>query len=162
MIFVTIGTQIPFDRFIKAVDEIAETINETFVVQALNGKYLPRNFKTVRFFAPDDFDKIMQEARLIVSHAGTGTILSAIDYEKPIIIFPRLTSLGEHRNDHQIATAMAINEKGYTYVAYDKKQLKDLLCSRDLVPLKRKTEQPSNKILYFIINSLCKNPIFIP
>jgi UDP-N-acetylglucosamine transferase subunit ALG13 len=152
MIFVTIGTQIPFDRFIKTVDEIAGTINETFVVQALNGNYQPQNFKTVGFIAPDEFDKVVQEARLIVSHAGMGSILSAIDYEKPIIIFSRLASLGEHRNDHQMATAMVINEKGYAYVAYDKKQLKDLLCSKELVPLKRKTEQSSNKILHSIIS----------
>jgi len=154
MIFVTIGTQIPFDRFIKAVDEIAGTINEIFVVQSLNGKYEPKNFKTVEFIAPDEFNKIMQEARLVVSHAGTGSILSAIDYEKPIVIFPRLASLGEHRNDHQMATAMAINEKGYAYVAYDKKQLKDLLCSKDLIPLKRKNDRMPNKILYSIVNSL--------
>jgi len=151
MIFVTTGTQIPFDRFIKVVDEIAGTMNETFVVQALKGSYMPKNFKTVAFIAPDEFDKIVQEARLIVSHAGTGSILSAIDYEKPIIIFPRLASLGEHRNDHQMATAMAINEKGYAYVAYDKKQLKDLLCSKDLIPLKKKTGQSANQILYSII-----------
>jgi len=138
MIFVTTGTQIPFDRFIKAIDEIAETIDEPLVVQALKGNYSPKNFEMVEFIAPDEFDKTIQEARLIVSHAGIGSILSAIDYEKPIIIFPRLASFGEHRNDHQMATAMAINEKGYAYVAYDKKQLKDLLSSKDLIPLKRK------------------------
>lgn len=146
MIFVTIGTQIPFDRFIKAIDEIAGTINETFVVQALKGNYVPKNFETIEFIAPDEFDIMIQKARLIVSHAGIGTILSATDYEKPIIIFPRLASLGEHRNDHQMATAMAINEKGYAYVAYDKKQLKDLLSAENLIPLKRRTELSANKI----------------
>jgi len=153
MILVTIGTQVPFDRFIKAVDELAETIDEPFVVQALKGNYLPKNFKTVDFIAPDEFNRIMLETRLVVAHAGIGSILSAIDYEKPIIIFPRLASLGEHRNDHQMATAIAMNEKGYAYVAYDKKQLSDLLLSKDLVPLKRKTDQPSNKILHSIISA---------
>lgn len=151
MIFVTIGTQIPFDRFIEAIDDIAGTINEVFVVQALNGKYLPRNFEIIDFIAPDEFNKIVQDARLIISHAGMGSILSAIDHEKPIIIFPRLASLGEHRNDHQIATAMAINDKGYAYVAYDKKQLKDLVNSKDLIPLIKRTEQSSNKILHSIM-----------
>lgn len=154
MIFVTIGTQIPFDRFIKIIDELAGVINETFIVQALYGNYSPQNFSVVSFITPDEFDKIAQKARLIISHAGIGSILSAIDYEKPIIIFPRLASLGEHRNDHQMATAMAINEKGYAYVAYDKKQLKELLFSKELVPLKRKIEQSSNKILYSIINNI--------
>jgi len=152
MIFVTIGTQIPFDRFIKMIDELAGTMDEKFVVQALNGKYQPKNFKTVDFIAPDEFNKITSEARLIVAHAGIGSVLTAIDHEKPIIIFPRLASLGEHRNDHQIATAMAINENGYAYVAYDKKQLKDLLLLKELVPLKRNTES-SNEILHSIISN---------
>lgn len=154
MIFVTIGTQIPFDRFIKIIDEIAGTIDEVFVVQALNGRYLPQNFKTINFIAPDEFNKIVQEARLIISHAGVGSIISAIEHDKPIIIFPRLASLGEHRNDHQMATAMAINEKGYAYVAYDKKQLKALVYLKDLVSLKKKNEQTSSRILYSIMTLL--------
>ncbi|MFQ9315429.1 PssE/Cps14G family polysaccharide biosynthesis glycosyltransferase [uncultured Dysgonomonas sp.] len=153
MIFVTVGTQIPFDRLIETIDEIAGTINETFIVQTLGNNYQPQHFKTVDFIEPDEFDKIMQKARLIISHAGIGSILSAIEYQKPIIIFPRLASFGEHRNDHQIATAMAINEKGYAYVAYDKKQLKELLFSKELFPLKKRTEHSSCEILRSIIDN---------
>lgn len=153
MIFVTIGTQIPFDRFIKIVDELAETMDEEFVVQALEGEYLPKNFKTVDFIAPDEFNDIIKKSRLIVAHAGIGSVLSAIDYEKPIIIFPRLVSLGEHRNDHQMATAMKINEKGYAYVAYDKKQLKDLMQNKDLKVLKSK-EGNHSEIFESILNNL--------
>ena len=55
---------------------------------------------------------------MIYAHAGMGTILSALKQDKPIIIVPRLASLKEHRNDHQIATAMRMDELGYVYVAY--------------------------------------------
>jgi UDP-N-acetylglucosamine transferase subunit ALG13 len=136
MIFVTTGTQIPFDRFIRAVDEIMEWMDEPVIVQALKSDYQPRNFEMVDFIPPDEFNKIMTEARLIVGHAGMGSILSALEYEKAIIIFPRLASLGEHRNDHQMATAMKMNELGYVHVAYDQKQLKDLMLMNDLKPLK--------------------------
>ena len=43
--------------------------------------------------------------------------------------------IGEHRNDHQMATAMRMHELGYVNVAYDKAQLKELLSS-DLKPMK--------------------------
>jgi len=154
MIFVTIGTQIPFDRFIEIIDDLAGTIDESFVVQALNGNYTPKNFKPVDFITPDEFDKIISEARLVVAHAGIGSILSAIDYEKPVIIFPRLASLGEHRNDHQMATAKTIHEKGYAYVAYNKEQLTQLILTPDLQPLKKNIKQTSNNILSSIINKL--------
>ncbi len=46
---------------------------------------------------------------MIVSHAGMGTILKSIEYDKPLILVPRLASLGEHRNDHQVATASKLD-----------------------------------------------------
>jgi UDP-N-acetylglucosamine transferase subunit ALG13 len=151
MIFVTVGTQIPFDRFVEAIDEIAVLLDEPVIVQTLKGKYRPENVQTVNFLHPDEFNIILNKARLIVSHAGMGSILSALEYKKPIIIFPRLASLGEHRNDHQIATAMKINELGYAYVAYDKKQLKELILKKDLQPLKTIDKNISNNLIMTII-----------
>ena len=152
MIFVTTGTQIPFDRFIQAVDEIMEGMDEPVIVQALKSDYKPKNFETVDFLPPDEFNKILAGARWIVSHAGIGSILSALEYEKPIIIFPRLASWGEHRNDHQLATAMKMNELGYAYVAYDKKQLKDLMLAGDLNPLRTVKNASENSLAKSVIH----------
>jgi UDP-N-acetylglucosamine transferase subunit ALG13 len=157
MIFVTIGTQIPFDRFIEAIDEIAALMNEKIIVQTFRDRYEPKYVQTVNFLAPDEFKNFINQARLIISHAGMGSILSAMEYEKPIIIFPRLASLGEHRNDHQIATAMKMNELGYVYVAYDKRQLKELILKKDLQPLKIINKNTSNKLIKSIINSMLKD-----
>jgi UDP-N-acetylglucosamine transferase subunit ALG13 len=154
MIFVTIGTQIPFDRFVEAVDEIAVLINETIIVQTFKGKYKPKYVQTVNFLEPNEFKNFVSDARLIISHAGMGSILSALEYEKPIIIFPRLASLGEHRNDHQIATAMKMNELGYVYVAYDKRQLKELIFKKDLKPLKIIDKNVSNSLIKSITSSI--------
>lgn len=156
MIFVTIGTQISFDRFIEAIDEIAILVNEPIIAQIFQGSYQPKNIKTVDFLSPDEFNKLMAEARVVVSHAGMGTILSALKYEKPIVIFPRIASLGEHRNDHQMVTAMRMNELGYVHVAYDKKQLKDLFLSYDLQPLKKLNKEGSSDMVNSIINSIYK------
>ena len=135
MIFATIGTQAPFDRFVKMLDEVCEGMNEEVVCQTIGCTYDANNIRIIGFVAPDEFNKIFSEARLIIAHAGMGTILSALKQQKPIIVVPRLASLGEHRNDHQMATAMRMHELGYVNVAYDKAQLKDLLSS-DLKPMK--------------------------
>ena len=135
MIFATIGTQAPFDRFVKMLDEVCEGMNEEVVCQTIGCTYDANNIRIIGFVAPDEFNKIFSEARLVIAHAGMGTILSALKQQKPLIVVPRLASLGEHRNDHQMATAMRMHELGYVNVAYDKAQLKDLLSS-DLKPMK--------------------------
>ena len=69
MIFVTIGTQAPFDRFIKIIDEIAKNLDEEIIAQTYKSEYKAKNIKTISFLAPDEFNKLFKEARMIVAHA---------------------------------------------------------------------------------------------
>ena len=135
MIFVTIGTQLPFDRLIRIIDELAPELNEEIIAQVYQCGFSPKNIKTVDFLAPDEFNSLFDKARLIVSHAGMGTILSALQRNKPIIVFPRIAALGEHRNEHQLATAKKFKDLGSVYVAMDEEELKTLLLRKDLNPL---------------------------
>lgn len=153
MIFATIGTQAPFDRFVKMLDELCKNINEEVVCQTIQTNYQAQNIKTVDFLPPDEFNQYLEKARLIIAHAGMGTIISALKQKKPIIIVPRLASLKEHRNDHQMATAMRMHELGYVYVAYDKAQLNELISRKDLKPLKEIGDLASTSL----INSLNKS-----
>ncbi len=137
MIFCTIGTQAPFDRFIEIIDELAPSLNEEVIAQTLNGTYCAKNIKTVGLLSPSEFNEIFSKARIIISHAGVGTILSALTSNKPLIIFPRLAKLGEHRNEHQMATAEQMSKLGYVYVAYDRESLQKQLVQKDLQPLKK-------------------------
>lgn len=135
MIFVTIGTQVPFDRLIKIIDEVAPQLDEEIVAQVHHVEFELQHIKPLSFIAPDEFNETFMKARLIVSHAGMGTILSALQQHKPIIIFPRIAALGEHRNEHQLATAEKLKELGIVYVAMNEEELKSLLMRKDLKPL---------------------------
>jgi UDP-N-acetylglucosamine transferase subunit ALG13 len=135
MIFVTIGTQAPFDRFIKIIDEVAPHIDDEIIAQVYKCGFTPKHIKTVDFLAPDEFNELFDKAQLIVSHAGMGTVLSALQKHKPIIIFPRIAALGEHRNEHQLATAEKFKELGSVYVAMNEQELKELMIRKDLIPL---------------------------
>lgn len=146
MIFATIGTQAPFARFVKMLDELCEGIDEEVIVQTIKSEYQPKHVKCVDFLPPDVFAQYFNKARMVIAHAGMGTILSALKQDKPIIVVPRLASLKEHRNDHQMATAMRMDELGYVYVAYDKKQLRDLMMQKDLKPLKHIGNQASDSL----------------
>lgn len=106
MIFVTVGTQLPFERLVRAVDEWAgNNKDKTVFIQLGQTLFRPDNCEFAAFTDPAHWEQLFQESELIVSHAGMGTILKSIEYDKPLILMPRLASLGEHRNDHQVATA---------------------------------------------------------
>ncbi len=135
MIFVVTGTQLPFDRLIRMLDEIAPQLDEEIVAQVNGSGYLPRHINTIDLLPPDEFDRLFSSARLIVAHAGIGTIITAMQQQKPVIIFPRIAALGEHRNEHQLATAAKMKEAGWVYVANTKEELAELLQRPDLHPL---------------------------
>lgn len=125
----------PFDRLIRMLDEIAPQLDEDIVAQVNGSGYLPRHINTIDLLPPDEFDRLFSSARLIVAHAGIGTIITAMQQQKPVIIFPRIAALGEHRNEHQLATAEKMKEAGWVYVANTKEELSELLQTPDLHPL---------------------------
>lgn len=128
MIFVTVGTQIPFDRLIKMIDEVAPQLGgEEIVAQSCDGQYQPVNFRTERFIEPPRFEKLIDSARVIVAHAGIGTILSAMQRGKPLVVVPRRADLGEHRNDHQLATAANLAAESSVAVVHDAASLLEMI-----------------------------------
>lgn len=105
MILVTIGTQLAFPRLIAAMDALAPTLGEPVVAQVGPDTEVRQYIETHSHLPPDEFDALFGDARVVVAHAGVGTILMAKRMQRPLIIVPRRYAMGEHRNDHQIATA---------------------------------------------------------
>lgn len=124
MIFVTVGTQLHFDRLIRAVDEWAGLREQTDVfAQTGPSAYSCKHIQTKCFVDPQDFRRRVASASLVIAHAGMGSIITALEFGKSIIAMPRRSNLGEHRNDHQIATAKRFSEQGRIVVAFDEREL---------------------------------------
>lgn len=124
MIFVTVGHQMPFDRLIRAMDEWAAAASRTDVVAQIGASdYKPRAIRATQFLSPADFDRHIDEASAIISHAGTGTIIAALQRGKPLLVLPRLSKFGETRNDHQVPTAKHFAEAGYILAASEEGEL---------------------------------------
>jgi UDP-N-acetylglucosamine transferase subunit ALG13 len=132
MIFLTIGTQLPFDRLVEYIDSCAHLLDEEVYGQIGNGVYRPKNFSYTGSMLPAEYKTKFESARLIVSHAGIGTVLSAKKYRKPIVMFPRRAAMGEHRNDHQIATCNQLVGKTGIHIAYDENELMQFLRTKEL------------------------------
>jgi UDP-N-acetylglucosamine transferase subunit ALG13 len=128
MIFVTVGTQGQFDRLIRTVDEWAR-LHERNDVFAQTGQshYRPTHISNKPFISPAEFRKYVEAASLVVAHAGMGSIITALELGKRIIVMPRRADLGEHRSDHQVATASRLAEQGRIVVAANERQLAEIL-----------------------------------
>ncbi len=154
MIFVTVGTQLPFDRFIQMVDTLAVDTEEEIIAQIGQAEYSPSNLEWKKFYSPDEMDDIFKRARIVVSHAGMGSIINCIRNKKPIIIFPRLSAFGEHRNDHQLDTVRSFaNVKG-VYPVHDHDELKQLLLAKKTLESSEGLESPERQQLCDYILSL--------
>lgn len=118
LIFVTIGSMFPFDRLVRLVDELApEFPNQEFFAQIAEGTYLPVNIPYTRMLSRREFSDRVQAAEIIIAHAGMGSVISAMELNKPIVIFPRQVEYGEVTTDHQTATARWLREKPGIFAA---------------------------------------------
>ena len=170
MIFVTVGNMDPFDRLVKAIDHWALTnpIDEKVFAQIGDGQYIPSHCEYVRRMPPDDFEKSFREASLVVSHAGIGTIITALELGKPIIVLPKRAALGEQRNEHQLATVRHFRRSELMMVADSEADLAGVLsrwksgtnASQELTSENVKTGgwNPDEKLLKYVRNFVQDQP----
>lgn len=111
MIFVTVGLQLPFVRLIRAMDRLAPKLDEEVFAQIGDTSATPTNMRYTHTLSAKDFEAKVSEADVVISHAGVGSILAAQRNATPLVILPRKAALGEHRNDHQLDTVNAINDR---------------------------------------------------
>lgn len=139
MIFVTVGTDLPFDRMVRVVDEWAMARGRTDIFAQIGvGGWRPKSITFAEVLNPVEFKQRFTAASVIVGHAGMGTILSALHHGKPILVMPKKASLKEQRNEHQLATARRMMKMGNVAVAFDETELREKLDHLDdLIPKER-------------------------
>ncbi|MFA5358084.1 MAG: PssE/Cps14G family polysaccharide biosynthesis glycosyltransferase [archaeon] len=119
MIFVSVGThKQQFDRLLKEIDGLIENkkIKGTVFAQIGSSYYTPKNFKYKKFLSLEEFDKNVKKCGIFITHAGEGNIGTGLQYEKRMIVVPRLKKFGEHTNDHQLELADAMRKENRAIV----------------------------------------------
>ncbi len=134
--FVTVGAQMPFDRLVRAVDTwAAERPQHRIFAQIGAGTMQPKHLAWTRFLSVSELARAYDEADAVIGHAGTGTLLAALERRKPILVMPRRADLRETRNDHQLATAKRFAELAGVVVAWNEEDLASRLETlRDVRP----------------------------
>ncbi|MBN1764011.1 MAG: hypothetical protein JW860_02035 [Sedimentisphaerales bacterium] len=126
MILLTLGTYpMQFNRMIQAIDEMAinELKGEEIFAQIGFCDYEPRNIKYAKVLDKQEYDDLFARSTALIGHAGMGTIIMALDHNKPLLVMPRLKKHGEHVNDHQLGTAKKFEQLGHILVAYSTDEL---------------------------------------
>ena len=140
MIFLTVGNwHKGFDRLVRAVDDLKGrgVIAEEVKAQIGSGNYRPKHLTVIKYCSPNEFIDNMTEARIVISHAGVGTMGQAIKLEKSIIVVPRKASMGEVSNDHQFITAKQLQAEGKILVAWDTAELPSkIIAAEKFVPIR--------------------------
>ena len=158
MIFLTIGTLEPFDRLVKTVDALANAgrLSEPVIGQIGSGTYRPEHFQACGVLEKETFDEHMAKASFIISHAGMGSIITAITLKKPMIVMPRLKKYNDHVNDHQLHTALKFQELGIVLVANDESEmLEKIEMISDLKPAQRQAQlEPLKARISTFLNEL--------
>lgn len=130
MLFVTLGSQkFQFDRLLAELDRLIEAgvITQPVFAQTGYSTYAPRHFTAQAFLDRDTFGAKMQEASLVITHAGTGAIIGAVKAGKKVIAVPRLSQYGEHVDDHQTQIIDQFNEMNLILGLSDVSQLETAL-----------------------------------
>lgn len=114
MIYVTVGTMfLDFPRLIRKMDAIAEATGEHIIVQTGLCTTFPEHCEHFDFRSHDEVMALQREARVVVCHAGIGTVLDALAARRPLIVVPRLKKHNEHLTDHQLDLAEAVQRRGW-------------------------------------------------
>ena len=130
MILVLLGTQDkPFQRILKAVSKEKKkgNIKDKIIAQIGCTNFNDDNIKTFDFTSKEEIEKLIDKARIIITHAGVGTIIECLNKNKKVIVIPRLKKYGEHTNDHQLQITKEFALKGYIMPLYDEKKLNKVL-----------------------------------
>lgn len=113
LIYVTTGTnQYPFGRMLDCVDSCLNALDFPFEVILQYGSSPAQSLKNMvkshDFYSREFSEECYQNASLIFSHCGIGSIYNSLKYNTPTVIIPRLEKYNEFSDDHQLQIAREV------------------------------------------------------
>lgn len=138
--FIIVGGVVEFD--FSRLLEIADELCEEGVLDPKNTKaqighcrYVPKHYDSYRFADGEQFHSDIENADIIITHGGIGTLVYALKAGKKVIVFPRLKEFHEHLDDHQMEICRAFRDAGYVQMATSKEELAECIAhTKEFIP----------------------------
>lgn len=156
MIFITLGSQkFQFNRLLESIDKLIleGKIRDSIFAQIGYSDYKPQNYEFKEFLDRDKFKNIMSYSDIVITHGGTGAIVSAVKNGKKVIAVPRLSKYGEHVDDHQLQIVEQFKRLNLIYECRDCNKLSEAIEKINIIEYKSyesNTDTIINSILEFI------------
>lgn len=117
-VFATVGnaTQ-PFDRFVRLVDGAAAATGLATLIQVGRSSCRPEHARAVEFVGRPEFEQLIREADFVVTHGGSGSMMTAIRLGKQPIVVVRRSCFREVIDDHQQDLAGEFSRAGLVRLA---------------------------------------------
>jgi len=133
MILVTVGTNgAAFDRLLVELDDLSP--GEEIIVQRGPSAVAPAGASCVDYLPFGEIERLVRKARVVVTHAGVGSTLVAIDAGHHPVVVPRLRSFGEVVDDHQVSFARRLDRQGLVVCCTEPRMVRTLVAISTRVP----------------------------
>ena len=153
MILVTVGTHHqPFTRLIGALRSLPS--DELVVQYGHSPAPAWRSaWQAVPFLAYDRLAALMDASDVVVTHAGVGSVLTALRMGHTPIVVPRLARFGEHVDDHQAELTETLADTGRVIAVWEMDELASALVS--VPPRVEARSSASAETLHAAVRSAC-------
>ncbi|WP_019154270.1 PssE/Cps14G family polysaccharide biosynthesis glycosyltransferase [Robertmurraya massiliosenegalensis] len=132
MILVLLGThELPFTRLLDEVERIKleRKVDDEIIVQSGHTKYSSEVLFIKPFVSYDEMDELFNKARLIITHAGTGSVITGLKKGKKVIAAPRLKAHGEHNDNHQLELVQVFESAGHILTWNEGEKLEEIIAN---------------------------------
>lgn len=114
MVFIAVGTQKQqFTRLFEMIEKSKKLNGKEMVAQAGFTKYDTNKVKMFEFIPQEQLEEYIKSSEYMICHGGIGTIFSALEKNKKVLVVPRLKKYKEHKNDHQLEICKELQKEGY-------------------------------------------------
>lgn len=143
-----------FARLVRKMDAIAAATGERVVMQTGLARTVPDRCEHFAFAPREEIASLIAESRLVVTHAGIGSVIDVLKAGRSLVVVPRLRKFGEHNNDHQIDLARAVERRRWGRMVLDVDDL-DALCAAPPPP--HPAYAPENRALIEAVRGAIDN-----
>ncbi len=135
-VLMSVGTDLhPFDRAIDWFDTWVEKPRAQKIDALVQRGYSkPGTAPSVEYFAYNDLVRELEEADVVITHGGPGSIVECRRAGKLPIVIPRDPTLGEHIDNHQQLFCERMAAAGQILIARTKSDFHELLDDMALSP----------------------------
>ncbi|MBO0589174.1 glycosyltransferase [Sporosarcina sp. E16_8] len=153
MIFVTLGTQrFQMNRIITEIDKLVEqkkiSSSDIIIQSGISNK--SKYVRCSPFMEESEFNREVEKCEILVTHAGTSSIIKGLKHNKKVIVIPRLKEYGEHVDNHQLEIAGVFHTQSFVKAIDD---ISDLWCTLGRIKTtEMETYKSTGELSQYIVN----------